>query len=78
MTWGGEETQHFVTWVADDVSHHAEVPAAGVPADPPATQGVSQASQPTTTTGDTGWGNSWRNLAGCCASVNVVFIYLFF
>lgn len=79
VTQGVEEIQHFVTSAADKVSHHAKVPTACADADPgspPQVWGVSQASQPTAATGITGWGNSWHNLAGFCASVNIVFIFL--
>lgn len=79
VTQGVEEIQHFVTSAGDKVSHRAEVPTARIDADPgspPRAQGVSQASQPTAATRNAGWGNGWHNLAGCCASVNIIFMFL--
>lgn len=78
VTRGVEEIQHFVTSAVDNVSHRAEVPTARVDADPGSSLqalGVSQASQPTAATRNTGWGNRWHNLAGCCASVNIIFLF---
>lgn len=71
--------QHVVTSAVDKVSHRAKVPTARVDADPGSplqAQGVSQAPQPTAAPRSAGWGNSWHNLAGCCASVNIILIFL--